>query len=488
MTCQSTHQHNLQTAIDKIEALLESDISIEELAKACGYSRQHFGSLFFQALGMTPQAYIIKRRLQCILYRHTQGEKLIELLLSYGFDTHAGFYKAFKREHGCSIRHYLKCQTSESRLLEPINLSLEAAYHMNKKQIKKLLEYWDLALPQLDSLTENNSVQEITPATNAGGAMVCQHVWHIGNAYILKTTQNVVQLRKHLQISAALDSHGFKGQTAVLTRTGEEIVVFEGRSFALMHRIPGEPLLPKDYLEVDGPTQNAICEAYGIALGELHNALNHLDNEQPLGAICFEDIKEADLVGTVVRWAIPNARRIMSQRELPLGLDLADTFYTEFEARFPRVISEVLETSPLQLIHRDPNPSNILFKDQQVTGFIDFEISERNVRIFDLCYIATGLLSEAYKHPKAKDQWPQMLISIINGYNVATDRKLSAAEWRAIPDVIYGIQLIFIAWLESNEKYPDAAKTNRSMLKWLVDNQSLWASLKDPNDKVDQNA
>lgn len=52
---------------------------------------------------------------------------------------------------------------------------------------------------------------------------------------------------------------------------------------------------------------------------------------------------------------------------------------------------------PKQLIHRDPNPSNIIVDYGEITGFLDFELTERNVRIFDPCYAATAILSETYE-------------------------------------------------------------------------------------------
>ena len=44
---------------------------------------------------------------------------------------------------------------------------------------------------------------------------------------------------------------------------------------------------------------------------------------------------------------------------------------------------------PRQIIHRDPNPGNIICAEVQ-WGFIDFELAERNVRIYDPCYAATA--------------------------------------------------------------------------------------------------
>lgn len=35
-------------------------------------------------------------------------------------------------------------------------------------------------------------------------------------------------------------------------------------------------------------------------------------------------------------------------------------------------------------------------KDGRIVGFIDFELSERNIRIFDPCYASTANLSESF--------------------------------------------------------------------------------------------
>jgi len=36
-----------------------------------------------------------------------------------------------------------------------------------------------------------------------------------------------------------------------------------------------------------------------------------------------------------------------------------------------------------------------LFDGGEVSGFIDFDLSEINVRLWDVCYCATGILSES---------------------------------------------------------------------------------------------
>lgn len=81
---------------------------------------------------------------------------------------------------------------------------------------------------------------------------------------------------------------------------------------------------------------------------------------------------------------------------------------------FPGITFDKL---PRQLIHHDPNPSNILFVNGEVSGFIDFDLSERNVRLWDPCYYATGILSEWRDVENIYEKWMDILKGILRGYN-----------------------------------------------------------------------
>ena len=145
----------------------------------------------------------------------------------------------------------------------------------------------------------------------------------------------------------------------------------------------------------------------------------------------------------------------------------------------PPIVSKMRSKSVISnshIIHRDPNPSNIMFENGEVTGFIDFVISERNVRLFDPCYCATGILSEAETIiPDGYDQWPEIFSGIIAGYDRIA--KLSAVEKQAIPYIIYSIQMIFIAWLDQRDEYKEIAIQNRNMLDWLWRNRSMFSEV-----------
>ena len=53
--------------------------------------------------------YVKKRRLSLAAIDLFKGERIIDIALDYGFKTHNGFSKAFKKEFGFSPKQYVKC-------------------------------------------------------------------------------------------------------------------------------------------------------------------------------------------------------------------------------------------------------------------------------------------------------------------------------------------------------------------------------------------
>ena len=73
-------------------------------------------------------------------------------------------------------------------------------------------------------------------------------------------------------------------------------------------------------------------------------------------------------------------------------LDVADEIFAGYEKEFVKLYPLLTK----QVIHRDPNPGNLILAEEG-WGVIDFELSEKNVRIFDPCYAATAILSETFE-------------------------------------------------------------------------------------------
>jgi Ser/Thr protein kinase RdoA (MazF antagonist) len=168
---------------------------------------------------------------------------------------------------------------------------------------------------------------------------------------------------------------------------------------------------------------------------------------------------ETNLYQTVTTWALPNVRKQNEQRSLGLGDDFFDDYLSGFGVLHGKL--------PRQLIHGDLHPSNILFVDKAVSGFIDFEASEISIRLWDVCYCATGMLCGL--NESEYDKWFDFLRGILRGYD--DGNKLTGDEKQAVFDVICSIQMVFIAYCEGQEKFKPLAETNRKMLQFIVMNK-----------------
>lgn len=91
----------VQASLDEIDRRITESICVEELARTAGYSPFHFSRIFTKTTGLSIKSYILRRKLEYALYDLAQGKKVIDVALNYGFETHAGFTKAFKKCFGC---------------------------------------------------------------------------------------------------------------------------------------------------------------------------------------------------------------------------------------------------------------------------------------------------------------------------------------------------------------------------------------------------
>jgi len=88
-------------------------------------------------------------------------------------------------------------------------------------------------------------------------------------------------------------------------------------------------------------------------------------------------------------------------------------------AEYEKVIeylSAVYDKLPVQLIHRDVHFGNFLFHNGELSGYIDFDLSQKNIRIFDLCYFMLGLLSEKEKFELTEESWFEFLKNTFHSY------------------------------------------------------------------------
>jgi AraC family transcriptional regulator len=100
-------RNRLDRVIQYVEANLDNDITVADLAEAACFSLYHFARAFHLATGRPPHAYISERRLDRAKHLLAYSdEALVDISLICRFSGQANFSKAFKRAMGVSPGRY----------------------------------------------------------------------------------------------------------------------------------------------------------------------------------------------------------------------------------------------------------------------------------------------------------------------------------------------------------------------------------------------
>jgi AraC-like DNA-binding protein len=104
------------------------DVTLEGLRKAAGYSKYHAVRVFREATGKTPFEYIRTLRLTKAAEKlRDSGDKIIDVALQSGFDSHDGFTRAFRRQFEMTPQKYSR-ETPPVRFF--VHYPIESYYHL----------------------------------------------------------------------------------------------------------------------------------------------------------------------------------------------------------------------------------------------------------------------------------------------------------------------------------------------------------------------
>ncbi len=414
----------IQRSLDYIEDNLQTEITAAELAEMAHISLFHYYRVFQQATGLPVMQYILRRRLLHGVYAMKQGRTKTEAALAYGFDTYAGFYRAFCREFDSTPSEFLK--TCRVRRPYRIDLMKEDYMTVTHKKAARILKHWNL---------ESEIITDIYyEETGARNDSAC----YVGEKFVLKYTADLKKLKSHIEVSKAIRNIGLLSAAPVETADGREYIQDGELYFYVTDRLPGQQIVSGTFYDGD-----AISNArfVGEIIGQLHLALSSADIS----------VNDANLLEAVENWALPKVKD---------ALALTDSFCKDYIDMF----AQLYPALPRQLIHRDPNPGNIICAEEQ-WGFIDFEHAERNVRIYDPCYAATAVLSENFAVDN--ERWLEIYRNIICGYDSVVC--LTEEEIRTVPYVILANQFVCVAWFADQDKYAELYEINRQMTLWLIE-------------------
>ncbi len=107
-------------AVQYIEAHLQSETDIAQIAEAVGYSLFYFIRTFDQVVQHTPYDYLMRRRLtEAALTLADTDRRIIDVAQDFCFNNHETFSRAFKRLFGVQPSEWRQKNLAKTTLLMP---------------------------------------------------------------------------------------------------------------------------------------------------------------------------------------------------------------------------------------------------------------------------------------------------------------------------------------------------------------------------------
>lgn len=347
-------------------------------------------------------------------------DELLELVRKYyqggylyipkGSDPGAGRKTEYKTELEKRDRQiYLK------RLEGRTNRQLGMMYHLSEPSIRRILAKERIRYQEMEEI-----IKEILPLWGMDSVSFSQiypSAWKIKESHVLKVYSNQKQLERNIKISSVLLDCDIPVAETVCTKAGEPYVECRNHYFVMTKKLEGSNLTDiKD---------KKLAWEIGGAMARLHEAFRKCEKKIPFW--------DNSLLKEMKGWVREN---LMENGWQPVR-----------EAEYLKAVGQlesVYDSLPKQLIHRDVHFGNFLFQEGSFSGYIDFDLSQKNIRIFDLCYFLAGLLAEEPPEAFTREEWLEIVKTVIAGYESVT--KLSRQEKAAACCVMECIEILFVAY------------------------------------------
>jgi len=122
----------IQRGIDYIEANLDDDIQLNQVARAADISQWHFQRIFKALSNETLKTYIRSRRLARSLEKLLVSKhKIIDIALSAGYETQESFTRAFKKMFNMTPNEFRK-MGNKNLFLQKLQYDSEYLHHINQ--------------------------------------------------------------------------------------------------------------------------------------------------------------------------------------------------------------------------------------------------------------------------------------------------------------------------------------------------------------------
>ena len=87
-------------SLNYIENNIKDKITIDEIASNAGYTKFYFSRLFKQEMKVSVMEYVRERKSIYATREILNGNKILDVAIEYGWESHSGFIKAFKSYYG----------------------------------------------------------------------------------------------------------------------------------------------------------------------------------------------------------------------------------------------------------------------------------------------------------------------------------------------------------------------------------------------------
>lgn len=284
----------------------------------------------------------------------------------------------------------------------------------------------------------NNTILVHWDLQDCKAKQIYDTAWQVGDDYVLKVYQDVKMLERNLKMLRLLNERNIPVAQVIPANDGAEYVFADDAFYFLSKKLPGDKIRRID-------SNSPLARSMGEIIANLHTAFQKCEPHNTFG--------DNSLLEEMNGWVKENMEKNSWKR-------ISKEEYEQVVSQLAAVYDQL----PVQLIHRDIHFGNFLFADGVFSGYIDFDLSQRNIRIFDLCYFLLGLLSEEEGLKITEETWFRFLRDVFAGYESIL--KLSEAEKKAVPYVMECIELLFVAWFD-NEKDDSCAKNACEIYKFV---------------------
>ncbi len=252
-------------------------------------------------------------------------------------------------------KNFSLAQSSIRRIL----IEQRKRFEIMSEKIRTLLWKWGL---QGESITQIYST-----------------VWQIGENYVLKVYDESESLKRNITINQHLHNMGIPVGKLIYTLKEEQYVEADGQYFFMSEKLLGSNIVSLKY-------SNVIAQTMGEIIAKLHIAFDALEDKVEL----WDNSLIEEMHGWVKGSFDQSEWQNISKEGYDAVVDSIEKYYEEL---------------PTGLIHRDVHFGNFLFDNKKFSGYIDFDLSQKNIRIFDLCYFVMSVLSEKEKFEITKAKW-----------------------------------------------------------------------------------